>query len=191
MTPDQLLAAYLNVAFFDNSAYGIEVAAEVYFSVSASQLTLPEAALLAGLVQSPTTYDPFTNPANALQRRCRGARTHVAAALHLQGDGAGRGSNAPLGLKLSSAPVAAGCASPQAASSAFFCDYVQHVLELNYPSIWKEINTTGGLAIYTTLNTRDQLAADHAVNYVQPPYNSGGEPRPQRRHRGADPAWHR
>ena len=51
---------------------------------------------------------------------------------------------------------------------------MQHVLELNYPAIWKEINTTGGLAIYTTLNMTDQLAADHAVNYVQPPNNSGG-----------------
>ena len=53
---------------------------------------------------------------------------------------------------------------------------MQHVLELNYPAIWEEINTTGGLAIDTTLNMTDQLAADHAVNYVQPPNNSGLNP---------------
>ncbi|HTA07428.1 MAG TPA: transglycosylase domain-containing protein [Streptosporangiaceae bacterium] len=175
MTQQQLLAAYLNVAFFDNSAYGIEVASQVYFSVSASQLTLPEAALLAGLVQSPTTYDPFTNPANALQRRSevlvRMWQLHYISKATEQA-----AIKSPLGLKRSYAPVASGCASPQAASSAFFCDYVQHVLEINYPSVWKELNTTGGLAIYTTLNTRDQLAADAAVNYVQPPYNSGANP---------------
>jgi membrane peptidoglycan carboxypeptidase len=175
MTPDQLLAAYLNVAFFDNSAYGIQVASEVYFSVSASQLTLPQAALLAGLVQSPTTYDPFTNPANALQRRSevlvRMWQLHyISKATELAA------LKSPLGLQRSYAPVASGCASPQAASSAFFCDYVQHVLEINYPSVWKELNTTGGLAIYTTLNTRDQLAADAAVNYVEPPYNSAANP---------------
>jgi membrane peptidoglycan carboxypeptidase len=175
MSPDQLLAAYLNVAFFDNSAYGIQVASEVYFSVSASQLTLPQAALLAGLVQSPTTYDPFTNPANAVQRRSevlvRMWQLHyISKATELAA------IKSPLGLNRSYAPVASGCASPQASSSAFFCDYVQHVLEINYPSVWKELNTTGGLAIYTTLNTRDQLAADAAVNYVEPPYNSAANP---------------
>jgi membrane peptidoglycan carboxypeptidase len=175
MSPKQLLAAYLNVAFFDNSAYGIQVASEVYFSVPASQLTLPEAALLAGLVQSPTTYDPFTNPANALQRRAvvlvRMWQLHYISRATEQA-----ALKSPLGLNRSYAPVASGCASPQASSSAFFCDYVQHVLEINYPSVWKELNTTGGLAIYTTLNTRDQLAADDAVNYVEPPYNSAANP---------------
>ncbi len=58
--------------------------------------------------------------------------------------------SAPLGLNRSSAPLQTGCASPRATKSAFFCDYVQHVLEINYKPIWQEINTTGGLAIYTT-----------------------------------------
>ena len=68
MTPDQLLAAYLNVAYFDNSAYGIQVAAEVYFSKHASQLTLPEAALLAGMVQAPTHVRPGAAPGQRPQR---------------------------------------------------------------------------------------------------------------------------
>ncbi len=170
MTPDELLAAYLNVAYFDNNAYGIEVAAQVYFSVHASQLTLPEAALLAGIVQSPTTYDPVTNPANALQRRSevltRMWQLHdISKAAELAA------LSAPLGLHRSYAPLQTGCSSPRAAKSAFFCDYVQRVLELSYKPIWQEINTTGGLAIYTSLNVKDQLAADHAVNYVQPPKN--------------------
>src|SRR5215469_6311362 len=69
MSPTQLLAAYLNVAFFSHGAYGIEVASEVYFSEHASQLTLTQAALLAGLVQAPSAYDPVAYPANALARR--------------------------------------------------------------------------------------------------------------------------
>ncbi len=71
LTPDELLTSYLNVAYFDNHSYGIQVAAQTYFSRNASQLTLPEAALLAGIVQSPTAYDPFAYPAAALQRRAQ------------------------------------------------------------------------------------------------------------------------
>jgi membrane peptidoglycan carboxypeptidase len=171
MTPQALLAAYLNVAFFNNHAYGIEVAAEVYFSVHASQLTLPEAALLAGLVQAPSTYNPVAHAADALARRSvvlgRMYTLHyISKAAELAAE------TSPLGLKRSYAPLETGCSSPRAATSAFFCDYVQHVLEINYAPIWQEINTTGGLAIYTTLNMTDQVAADKAVNYVQPPNNS-------------------
>jgi membrane peptidoglycan carboxypeptidase len=174
MSPNDLLAAYLNVAFFSHGAYGIEVASEVYFSEHASQLTLPQAALLAGLVQAPSAYDPVAYPTNALSRRAtvlaRMQQLHyISKADELATD------KAPLGLKMSSAPVAQGCAAGVAASEAFFCDYVQHVLEIDYPKVWQEINTTGGLAIYTTLNMKDQLAADAAVNYVQP-RNSGMNP---------------
>ena len=175
MTPDELLAAYLNVAYFDNNAYGIQVAAQVYFSESASQLTLPQAALLAGLVQSPSQYDPVAHPAAAMQRRnevlTRMWQLHYtakAAALAAE--------KSPLGLQMSSAPLHTGCTSPQVAKEGFFCDYVQHVLERNYPAVWNEINTTGGLAIYTTLNMQDQLAADAAVNYVQPSNNASVNP---------------
>jgi membrane peptidoglycan carboxypeptidase len=167
MTPDELLAAYLNVAFFSHSAYGIEVAAGVYFSKHASQLTLTEAALLAGLVQAPSTYDPVANPANALARRAE-VLTRMWQLHYISKADELAAAKAPLGLKMSTAPTAQGCAAPQAAPSAFFCDYVQHVLEINYPKIWQEINTTGGLAIYTTLNPKDQQAAESAVNYVQP-----------------------
>ena len=75
----------------------------------------------------------------------------------------------PLGLHMSNVPLNVGCASPQVTNVAFFCDYVQHVLQLDYPTVWKQIQNTGGLAIHTTLNMRDQIAADRAVNYVEPP----------------------
>ncbi|MFD0329846.1 transglycosylase domain-containing protein [Streptacidiphilus monticola] len=69
LSKDQILANYLNITFFGEKAYGIEAAAERYFSVHANQLTLPQAAMLAGLVQSPTTYDPVIAPDKAKTRR--------------------------------------------------------------------------------------------------------------------------
>ena len=58
-TKDELLEAYLNIVFYGNRAFGAEAAAQAYFGKSARELTLPEASLLAGLPQSPSSYDPF------------------------------------------------------------------------------------------------------------------------------------
>ena len=60
---------YLNTVFYGRYAYGAEAAAETYFNKHAKQLTLPQAALLAGLPQAPSDYDPFKNPVLAKQRR--------------------------------------------------------------------------------------------------------------------------
>jgi penicillin-binding protein 1A len=64
-----ILAAYLNQVFYGHHAYGVEAASETYFSRSAKDLNLPQAALLAGLPQAPTNYDPLVNPKDALARR--------------------------------------------------------------------------------------------------------------------------
>ncbi|HEY7562449.1 MAG TPA: PBP1A family penicillin-binding protein [Gaiellaceae bacterium] len=66
---DRILTAYLNTIYFGNEAYGIEMAARVYFGKHAKELTLPEAALLAGLPASPGAYDPVANPGAARARR--------------------------------------------------------------------------------------------------------------------------
>ncbi len=68
-TKDQILEMYLNQVAYGGSAYGIEEASKVYFGKDAKDLTLPEAALLAGLPQAPSLYSPQINPALALQRR--------------------------------------------------------------------------------------------------------------------------
>lgn len=65
----EILEAYLNTAFYGQGAYGIEAAARRYFSIPASQLNLPQAALLAGLVQQPSSTDPINNPRRAKARR--------------------------------------------------------------------------------------------------------------------------
>ena len=68
-TKDQILEGYLNIVFFNRDAYGIEAAARYFFSTTAKDLTLPQAALLAGLVNSPSFYNPDVHPENAVQRR--------------------------------------------------------------------------------------------------------------------------
>lgn len=67
-TKDEILELYLNEANYGNLAYGIEAAAQTYFGVSAGQLTLGQAAFLAGLPQSPATYDVYTNREATLNR---------------------------------------------------------------------------------------------------------------------------
>jgi penicillin-binding protein 1A len=69
LTRKQILADYLNEVFYGRHAYGAQAAARTYFSKPASKLTLVQAALLAGLPQAPTVYDPLTNPRAALARR--------------------------------------------------------------------------------------------------------------------------
>jgi len=66
---DEILALYLNQIYYGGMAYGIEAASQTYFGKPASDLLLPECALLAGLPQTPGVYNPFTNPDLALERQ--------------------------------------------------------------------------------------------------------------------------
>ena len=78
---DRILTAYLNTIYYGNGAYGIQQAAETYFHHGAKALTLPEAALLSGIPQDPTLYDPVTDPKAAALRRGL-----VLRAMYQQGD---------------------------------------------------------------------------------------------------------
>ena len=178
MTRPQLLTAYLNVAYFDHQAYGIKVASEYYFSVPPSKLSLTQAAMLAGMVESPTQYDPVANPQNARDRR---TQVLLAMARHgyISRATANQAINAPLGLHLSNVPEQTGCTGTVVKDTAFFCDYVMSVLKNNpaYKKAYTQMQGAGGLKIYTTLSPVDQQAATNAVNYVVPakkPYYNPG-----------------
>ena len=69
LTKDQILEAYFNIAYYGDRAYGVEAAARHYFNTTAAKLTLPQAALLAGLVQQPGLTDPVNFPDRAVERR--------------------------------------------------------------------------------------------------------------------------
>lgn len=69
LSKDDILALYLNQTYYGGMAYGVEAAAQTFFGKPAAELTLPECALLAGLPQSPSRYNPFTNPDAARERQ--------------------------------------------------------------------------------------------------------------------------
>ena len=77
-TKDRILTAYLNTIYFANGAYGIERAARTYFGHNARKLTLPEAALLAGIPEDPSRYDPVAHPQAAQKRRAMVLRLMLA-----------------------------------------------------------------------------------------------------------------
>ncbi|HEX4428585.1 MAG TPA: biosynthetic peptidoglycan transglycosylase, partial [Frankiaceae bacterium] len=117
----QILEGYLNIVYFGQSAYGIGAAAERYFGETVNQLTLPQSALLAGLVQSPTAYDPINHPQAALKRRAEVLRRmqqlgHLTAAQEKAAEAA------PLALHPVAPPAVA---DPCLSSTApFYCDWV-------------------------------------------------------------------
>ncbi len=175
----QIVDGYLNDAYFDNNAYGIEAAAETYFGTSASKLTVTQAATLAGIVEDPTKYDPIANPATALARR-----NTVLARMWQTDNGltqaqANASEAKPLGLHVSTPQ--SGCQAASVGTAGFFCQYVEEVF-LNDPAYGKtpmaraKLLSTGGLKIYTTLDPRDQKAATNAVNYVVPAKSSSFNP---------------
>ncbi|MFC1415733.1 transglycosylase domain-containing protein [Streptacidiphilus cavernicola] len=164
LSKDQILADYLNITFFGEQAYGIEAAAERYFSVHASELTLTQAATLAGLVQSPSRYDPVLNPDEAKARRDT-VLDAMAANNSITADQATAAKAQPLGLAVSRPQQ--GCITAQK-GEAFFCDYVQHVF-LNSTAFGataaerEQLWDAGGLKIHTTLDPIAQTAAQKAV----------------------------
>jgi membrane peptidoglycan carboxypeptidase len=177
MTKNQLLAAYLNAAYFENQAYGVEVAAQRYFGTTAAKLTLTQSAMLAGMVEYPTFYNPVANPKNALNRRnevlqkmAQQGYITVAASQAAQAE--------PLGLHMHTSTLQSGCTSNSARRAAFFCDYALAAMRTDpaYATVYGALKSTGGLKIYTTLNPTDQRAAQDAVDFVEPPHSSAYNP---------------
>ena len=127
-TKDQILEGYLNIVFFSSNAYGIEAAARYFFSTTAKELTLPQAALLAGVVNSPTFYNPATNPDKSMVRRNQvlSEMLRLGKITQAQHDEA---VATPVELKIT--PQEQGCAN--AAMAPYFCDYISHLI-LNNPA---------------------------------------------------------
>ncbi|HWU10323.1 MAG TPA: transglycosylase domain-containing protein, partial [Streptomyces sp.] len=155
---DEILTRYLNTVYFGNGAYGVQAAAQRYFSVDATDLTLPQAAMLAGLVQSPANDNPLTDPAAARTRR-----NQVLQRMYELGYIDARRLAAA-----SAQPVAVdpGPGSPNGCIGAtvggFFCAYLEQYLQQQL-GISRDILDNGGLTIQTTLRPDVQVAGDRAV----------------------------
>jgi penicillin-binding protein 1A len=142
----------MNTVYFGNHAYGVEAAAQTYFSRHAKKLSLLQSALLAGLPQSPSVYDPFKNPRQALRRR-----NDVLKALYESGDisyGNYQEALKVTDLKLKPGRIYSTIREP------YFFGYVRDELIRKYGP---ETVRSGGLKVYTTIDRRMQRAANRAV----------------------------
>ena len=153
-TKDRILTAYLNDVYYGNHAYGIQAAAETYFSVPASRLTLGQAALLAGLPQAPSYYDPLHNPVAALARR-----DAVLQALRRSGDV----TEAQYAAAVHDRFLHLRPSSAYASREPYFVGYVENLLEQEYGAATVR---AGGLKIYTTVQPRLERAATDALSHV-------------------------
>jgi penicillin-binding protein 1A len=148
----RILRAWLNIVYFGNRAYGVEAASQTYFSKPARELNLREAAMLAGLPQAPSTYDPFADPAAALARR-----NLVLQAMLDNGDitrAQYRWAIKSSDLRLRPGELYSHIREP------YFFGYVRDELIKHYGA-----NTvrSGGLRVYTTINPRFQRAAEISI----------------------------
>jgi penicillin-binding protein 1C len=135
---DDVLALYLNEAYYGNLAYGVEAAAQAYFGKSASELDLAECALLAGLPQSPAAYDPFNDPELAKRRQAI-----VLDLMVKQGAISEADAIAAKQAKLSYAPA------PFSIRAPHFVSYVRRWLEQEFGA---DAVARGGLIVTTTLS---------------------------------------
>ena len=169
---DEILQGYLNWVFFANNNYGIESAASYYFSTHAKDLTLPEAALLAGVVNRPSYYDPVANPENAVSRRNL-VLDHMLEQGKIDEKQHAEAIKAEIGLKIQQNQN--GCTT--AVRAEYFCDYVTNLI-VSDPAYGKtaedrqKLLLQGGLTITTTLDPGLQDAAQAQIQNVTPMDNN-------------------
>ncbi len=177
MTKDEILNSYLNIAWFGGQVNGVEAAARYYFNTTAAKLTLPQAAMLAGMVQSPTQYN-FADKDKVQAATNR--RNTVLNKMFAQGmiDEETRDKAIATKLRAKITPTYQGCAN--AGKSAYFCDYVYNLITKS--SDFKALGKTkkaraaalkqGGYTIKTTLDPKVLNASFKAVKEAIPPNDS-------------------
>ena len=150
-TKHRILTTYLNQVYYGSQAYGIEAASQTFFSRPALELTLAQSALLAGLTQAPSIYNPFTAPGRARDRRALVLRAMLETGVITKRQHA-RAANSNLGLE--PGRLYSTIREP------YFFGYVRDRLIEEYgPAIVR----SGGLRVYTTIKPRYQRLAEEAI----------------------------
>lgn len=148
---DEILELYLNKIFLGNRAYGVAAAAQSYYGKAVSELTLPEAAMIAGLPKAPSELNPIQNPERSLDRR-----NYVLTRMHEAGF-------------ITAEELAAARASPETARIHEFpieleAPYVAEMARLEAERLLgSEEALTGGYAVYTSIDSAMQQAANDAL----------------------------
>jgi membrane peptidoglycan carboxypeptidase len=168
LSKPQILTRYLNLVFFGNGAFGIQDAAQTYFGIDASQLDWQQAALLAGMVQSTSSFDPYTNPDAALWRRNVVLDTLIEN-FPQHADELRAAKAARLGVLPQPKVLPGGCLS--AGDRGFFCDYVLDYLAR--VGLSNEQVARGGYLIRTTLDPKMQASVKRAIDKVASPTLEG------------------
>ena len=172
----QILEGYLNIAAFSPSTYGVEASARHYFSKSAKDLTVAEAALMAGTTNAPSAYDPVTQPELA-KNRMDWVLTKMLEEKFITKAQYDQAVATPIASMLHVSESPAGCGA--AGSAAYFCSYVVNEVlgsENFGPDVAsrRQLLTRGGLKITTTLNLERQSAADSVIQARTPIGGSDG-----------------
>src|SRR5687768_6028283 len=149
-TKDEILELYLNKVYFGNGLYGIEAASRGYFGKPAKDVSVDEAALLAGLIQAPSTYDPTERPKKALARREIVLRA-MADAGFIKADDVARLQDTKLKL-------VDGFGHEQ--TGQYFKNHITRMLIEQFG--WDQVSQ-GGLRVFATIDGRAQKAAEAAV----------------------------
>lgn len=181
-TKEQILQRYLNSVFLGNTAVGVQAASLIYFDRPASQLTLPQAALLAGLPQAPSDYNPRAHPEAAIERRNL-VLSEMAKDGFITEEKAAQAKQAGLGLKKGDAFTLK--------REAYFVDYVEAQLTTELGKV-KDKKTgktkvdiaqgrkkvrNGGYKVYTTINPRLQNVARNVMrNAIRSRFGTGDTP---------------
>jgi len=164
----EILARYLNLVSFGNGAFGVQDAARTYFGVNAADLNWQQAALLAGIVKSTSTLNPYTNPDGALARRNLVLDTMIEN-LPDRADELRAAKAEPLGVLPRAEPLPQGCIA--AGDRAFFCEYALQYLAR--AGLTKDDVARNGYLIRTTLDPRVQDSVKKAVDTVADPTADG------------------
>ena len=164
-TKERILELYLNTIYFGNGAYGVQAASQEYFGKPASEVDVAQAALLAGLIQSPIGTDPFDHPAAALARRGVVLRRMAELGL-ISHDAAAYAQGQPL--------VADARSAESRYPAAHFVEQVKRFVldDTRFgatPAQRRQLLFGGGLRIQTTLDLDQQALAEQAVASVRPP----------------------
>lgn len=150
LTKNQILELYLNRVYFGHGAYGVQEAAKLYFGEPVTRLTLPEAALLAGLIKGPGEFSPYVHPQRAKERQ-----GFVLQRMHDEGY-----ITKTQMLRAFRTPVRLSPIRPAFEANAYFVDYVKKYLVQKYGA---KMVYSGGLRVYTTLRKDYQMAAESAL----------------------------
>ncbi|AWZ04337.1 MULTISPECIES: transglycosylase domain-containing protein [unclassified Streptomyces] len=160
----KILENYLNITYFGQQAYGIESAAQRYFSKPAKDLTLEESALLAGVVQSPSRFDPVNDSQEAMKRR-NVVLQRMADTKDISQAEADAAKAKPVTLKVTKPKN--GCITA-VKGAGFYCDYVRNTFlddaafgktREERAKVWNQ----GGLTVRTTLDPQSQDSVNESI----------------------------